>query len=103
MKKSLLALAVAAAACSDSVSNTATDPLANITPPGAPFACTSSQLLSLAIGEVRAGLDGGRVCLNTTAGADYMITAFSGSKAPSANSQVSLTGYGVTAASAAAR
>jgi hypothetical protein len=103
MKNLLLVLGVAVAACSSGGADQPTGPgESTVTPPGAPFSCTSSQVLSLNVGEVRAGLSGGQVCLNATAGADYMITAFSGSQSPSSNTQVSMTGYGIGAASAAA-
>jgi hypothetical protein len=78
-----------------------TDPgsTAAVTPPGAGFSCVP---LELSLGEVRTGLTGSNVCLKATATSEYVINGFSTSAVTAANTQVSLTGFGITTGAATA-
>lgn len=91
----------AAAACS---SGESTDPLSQRTvqPAGANFTCPESEVAALAVGEVRTALAGTNLCVQTTENAEYVLNGFFGSKVATAQTQVDLKGFGITAASSSA-
>jgi hypothetical protein len=64
-----------------------------ITPPGANFSCTPVEL---DVGEVRTALSGGNVCLKAGTTSEYMLTGFYASTVGTANSTVSVTGFGIS-------
>lgn len=67
-----------------------------VTPPGANFACASSQVAELEVGEVRTALPGTVLCLRAGANAEYMLNGFFASTAASAKTQVGVTGFGIS-------
>jgi hypothetical protein len=91
-----------AAACSNNIE--ITDPPAEtvVTPPGATFSCTGDQIAELAVGEVRTALPGSVLCLRSAANAEYMLNGFFESTVASAQTQVTVTGFGVNAVPGAA-
>jgi hypothetical protein len=58
--------------------------------------CSSSNTLTLAVGETRTSLAGNGVCLTSTAASEYMVNGFFASSVPSAQTQVGVTGFGIT-------
>jgi hypothetical protein len=64
-----------------------------ITPPGATFTCTPVEL---SVGEVRAALPGSNVCIKASAASEYVLTGFFGSTTGSANTSVTVSGFGIT-------
>jgi hypothetical protein len=86
-----LALAVLGA-CS-SGSNTGTNPTQQetVTPPGAAFSCTPVEM---SVGEVRTAISGSTICLKSAG--DYVLNGFFGSTTGSANTSVTITGFGIT-------
>jgi hypothetical protein len=58
--------------------------------------CSSSNTLTLAVGETRTSLAGNGVCLTSTVASEYMVNGFFASSVPSAQTQVGVTGFGIT-------
>src|SRR3954469_18919881 len=81
--------------------NGVTDPVTQntVTPPGANFSCTA---LELSVGEVRTALAGSNVCIKAAATSEYVINGFSSSTVFTGNTQVSMTGFGITTGAATA-
>ena len=63
--------------------------------------CTSQNTLVLAIGEARTSLLGGGICLQSSTSAQYLVHAFYSSTVASAQTQVGIAGFGITASSSA--
>jgi hypothetical protein len=100
---SLVAVVVAAMSVGCSGGGDPTTPAeTTVTPTGANFACPSSQVLDLAVGEVRTALGGSAVCIRSDAGAEYMLNGFYASTVASAQTQVTATGFGITTVSSSA-
>lgn len=77
-----------------------TDPLnQTVQPAGANFTCLESEVAALAIGEVRTALAGTSLCLQTPENAEYMLNGFFGSTVATAQTQVAVTGFGVSTVS----
>jgi hypothetical protein len=84
---------VIAAACSGGGEITPPNGQGVVTPPGANFSCTP---LEMSVGEVRTALAGSNVCLAAGADEQFMLNGFFGSTASSANTSVTITGFGIT-------
>ncbi|HET9426232.1 MAG TPA: hypothetical protein VFO55_12765 [Gemmatimonadaceae bacterium] len=91
-------------ACSSKGDGPITDPVVEQTvqPPGANFSCPTSQVAELAVGDVRTALPGTFLCLKSSANAEYMLNGFFASTVPTAQTQVSVTGFGITTVSSSA-
>ncbi|HEY6218875.1 MAG TPA: Ig-like domain-containing protein, partial [Gemmatimonadaceae bacterium] len=63
--------------------------------------CTSSNTISLGIGEARTSLSGSGICLQATTASTYLIHAFYSSTVASANTLVGITGFGIGPSSSA--
>lgn len=92
------------AGCSSGSSNDGngvTNPVPDnaVTPPGAGFSCVP---IEMAVGEVRTALSGSDVCLKAATTSEFVLDAFHGSPTFSANTQVKLTGFGITTGAATA-
>lgn len=89
------AVVVLAAACSGGGGGDVTNPPVNevVTPPGANFSCTP---IEMNVGEVRTALSGGNVCIKASAASEFMLNGFFASNVGTANSSVSVTGFGIT-------
>jgi hypothetical protein len=61
--------------------------------------CTGATPVSLAVGEARASVSGSNICLTNAIAAEYLVHVFFGSSVSSAQTQVGLTGSGITTAS----
>jgi hypothetical protein len=101
LSKTSAAIGVAMlAACSSGGPDQVTNPPGGqevITPPGANFSCTPVEL---SVGEVRAAIPGGNLCIKASAASEYVVNGFFGSSTGSANTSVTLTGFGITAGAA---
>jgi hypothetical protein len=60
--------------------------------------CTTATTVTLAVGETRTALAGSEICLRTTAAAEYMVNGFFASSVGAAQTQVGITGFGITTA-----
>lgn len=89
-----MALAILAA-CSSGGGDGPTDvPVQEvITPPGASFSCSP---IEMSVGEVRTALSGSNVCIKASAASEFMLNGFFASTVGTANTSVSLTGFGIT-------
>ena len=90
------AAVVVLAACSGgSNDGGVTEPPVNevVTPPGASFSCSPFEMT---VGEVRTAISGNTVCVKASAASEYMLNAFFASNVGTANTSVSLTGFGIT-------
>lgn len=81
-----------------------TDPIVEqrVTPPGANFSCPLSEIAEMTVGEVRTAITGGNLCLKATSSSEYMLNGFFGSAVGSGQTQVSITGFGITTVSSSA-
>jgi hypothetical protein len=95
MKRFGTAVFALIAACS-SGSDTGTDPVtANaVTPPGASFSCVP---IEMSVGDVRTALPGSNVCIKAGTTSEFVLNGFFGSTTGSANTSVTVTGFGITA------
>jgi hypothetical protein len=82
-------------ACSSGGGDGPTDPpvVEVITPPGASFSCTPVEL---SVGEVRTALSGSNVCVRASAASEFVLNGFFASSVGTANTSVSVTGFGIT-------
>jgi hypothetical protein len=96
IKRWVIAVTVAGAACSGGGGDGPTNPPVNeiVTPPGANFSCTP---IEMSVGEVRTALSGDSVCIKASAASEFMLHSFFASNVGTANSSVSVTGFGITA------
>jgi hypothetical protein len=67
---------------------------------GADASCTGVTPMALAVGDVHASVTGSSICLTNTTAAEYLVHVFFGTSVQSAQTQVTLTGSGITTASA---
>jgi hypothetical protein len=100
-KASAAATFLILAACSSGGNDGPTDPPASnaVTPPGANFSCVP---IELAVGEVRTALGGSNVCVKASTTSEFALNGFHGSTVFSANTQVNVTGFGITTGAATA-
>ena len=71
---------------------------ASVQPISTNNSCTAATTVTLAVGETRTALAGSEICLRTTAAAEYMVNGFFASSVGSAQTQVGITGSGITTA-----